>query len=149
MDSSSEKFASATSESAAPAPQFTMAALMLVVTVVAVLVAVLRLIGPEGEPLMMFVLGALPTMAVWTAGIVLALRRWHLHPRVSLYALVAMVLLVMLRIFGGLITPWLFSFARAQSVPPQDLMALYSFFSSCIAAVAFGLLLLAIFGRRH
>src|SRR5687767_6156293 len=102
MDSfSSEKIASGTSGGTAatsPAPQFTMAALMLVVTIVAVLVAVLRLIGPQGEPLMMFILGSLPIMLVCTVGIALAIYRWPKHPSVSLCTLIALALLIGLRI---------------------------------------------------
>lgn len=93
----------------------------------------------------------LPLLLVYIAGLVLAVARWQQHRRVSLIALIAIALLLFDLIVGtftAILPTVLLSRYDWSASQIGTVFAVSGIIRSVIVAVAFGLLLWAIFGWR-
>jgi hypothetical protein len=100
--------------------------------------------------LLVFYLPSFPMYIAWLVGGVLALVRWHRHPKVSAVMAVATVLFVF-QSLAGLATFWLirnqasFGWGAGQLVYALGAMNIAR---SVVAALAYALLLVAVYGWR-
>ncbi len=93
----------------------------------------------------------LPLLLVWLVGIILALFFWRQHPRVSLLALIAISLLFVEDIASTFLNMWLPLTLRNGGLGIGRLNLLLPIIGvgeSVVRAIAWGLLLAAIFGWR-
>jgi hypothetical protein len=93
----------------------------------------------------------LPLLLVWLVGIVLAVTRWQRHPKVSLLALIALVLALLETILNGLLSVWLPMMLTEQGMDSMQIgtvFGVWRFISSIVGAVIWGLVLAAIFRWR-
>jgi hypothetical protein len=94
----------------------------------------------------------LPEFLVWLAGIWLALLHWRRNARAALLALLAFLLLVTLRLVGGYLDSQLPALLAGAGLTTGDLglaVTLSACARSGIAALAWGLVLMALFGGRR
>ncbi len=92
-----------------------------------------------------------PVYALWLAGIVLSLLFWRRHPRTSVFALAAFTILLLTGIVSQFLTTWLPMDARATGGPVVRVaiaITIISVVHTLLDAVAFGLILAAIFSGR-
>jgi hypothetical protein len=89
----------------------------------------------------------LPCLAVWLIGAAICLARWRRHPTVSLLALVALIL------FGlSSIVVYTSFFWMPAHFDPGEMnfyLTMFGLLESSINAIAFALLLIAVFGWRN
>jgi hypothetical protein len=93
----------------------------------------------------------LPLLLVWLVGIVLAVTRWQRHPKVSLLALIALVLALLETILNGFLSMWIPVMFTEQGMTPAQIgtaFAVWRFIASIMGAVVWGLVLVAIFRWR-
>jgi hypothetical protein len=94
----------------------------------------------------------LPETLLWAAGLLLALLHWRRNPRIALLALMAFILLLTLQLVGGYLDTQLPVLLSAPGGLAAGNPGMALTFSACgqslIAAVAWGLILLALFGGR-
>ena len=90
-----------------------------------------------------------PVMLVWVGGIVFAMTRWRRHPMVSLLTVVALLGLLLTTIAAVCISAWL---PRLMGeLDPERAETIYHMFwafVSALRAVAWGAILVALFGWR-
>jgi hypothetical protein len=92
-----------------------------------------------------------PIIIAWAIGIVLALARWKRHPRVSLFALVAFVVMIVTTIITSVLYIWLPMTIRNSGwsvAQISTILAGVGIVSTVIQAVAWAMVLWAIFGWR-
>jgi len=95
----------------------------------------------------MSIVSQLPELLVWFIGLVLALINWRRTPRAAPLLLLAMVILITLRLVADYVTgllPLLLGGAQLSAA-----LTLSNFAQSAIAAVAWGMVLVAVFGGRR
>lgn len=95
---------------------------------------------------------AIPLIAVYVVGLIIAIARWRQHPRVSQLATVALVMLLVERLIGVLMTTMLPLLISRNGMSISDVTGLYAVYgvlSALFTAVAFGILLWALFGWRR
>jgi hypothetical protein len=93
----------------------------------------------------------LPLLLVWLVGIVLAVARWQRHPKVSLLALIALVLALLETILNGFLSVWIPVMLTEQGMTSMQIgtaFAIWRFVASLVGAVIWGLVLAAIFRWR-
>ena len=93
----------------------------------------------------------LPVILIWLVGIVLAVTRWQRHPKVSLLALIALVLALLETIVNGFLSVWIPVMLTEQGVSTAQMgtvFGIWRFISSIVGAVIWGLVLAAIFRWR-
>ncbi len=95
----------------------------------------------------MTIVSQLPELMVWFAGLVLALMNWRRTPRAAPLLLLAMVTLITLRLVTGYVNGLLPALMSGPQL--SDALALSNFAQSAIAAVAWGMVLVAVFGGRQ
>ena len=91
-----------------------------------------------------------PLYLVWLAGIVFAISRWRRHPTVSLLTLVALAVLLLSSVLGVFVFTWLPQFLSDHGWA-DAIEAIYSLVAivlNGVQAIAWGMLLLALFGWR-
>lgn len=107
----------------------------------------MRLIGPALAQLMV-------QLPIWTAlivGLVIALVTWRRHPRVSLLSSIALTIFLLQTLLGALINVALPQIIASSGLGTSQLsgfLTIYGTGQSLISAVAWGLLLWAMFGAR-
>lgn len=93
-------------------------------------------------------IGYLPSIIIYLAGIGIAIYRWRFHPEVSAFAAIGCALHLVSGLFWS-------AFTFLQQVDPAaaDAMlaslAMYSAISSLLSAVGTALILVAVFGWRY
>ncbi len=93
----------------------------------------------------------LPVLIVWLVGIVFALVRWPRHPRVSLMAMVAILLALVASVGGQWLNVWvplLLQAWRMNVVTIQGVQAVLAGLMGLVLAASWAVLLLAMFGWR-
>lgn len=93
-------------------------------------------------------LGQLPIYLIWLAGIVLSVMYRRKYPKVSLLAGIAFVVLLISSLISNYLAMWL-PFVLIGSPNRSTILAINALVQSLIQAVAWGLVLVAIFGRRR
>lgn len=94
----------------------------------------------------------IPIFVILIVGIVLAISRWERHPQVSLLALIGLGILLLQRLVGGFLNVWLpmRMTTGTMSVTSMGwLMSARNLISALLAAVAYGLIVTAIFRGRN
>ena len=94
----------------------------------------------------------LPVILVWIVGVILALFYRKRYPKISLRALAAIVIVFVSSAAGGILSLYLALTSQAQrwSANQTSLVSTAgAIVQSLIAAVAWGLVLAAIFGERN
>ncbi|MBE7551296.1 MAG: hypothetical protein HS126_09515 [Anaerolineales bacterium] len=89
-----------------------------------------------------------PVLLVWVGGLFLALTRWEQHPRTSLFALIAIVLEVVALLSSLFFVTWLIPLLYQQGWEATNIsmaVAGSTFFHAILSAVAWGLLIYAVF----
>jgi hypothetical protein len=99
-------------------------------------------------PALWSMIGYLPSILVYLAGIGIAIYRWRLHPEVSAFAAIGCGL----HLVSGLF--WAgYTFLRQVDAAAADTMvaslAMYSTISTLLSAVGTALILTAVFGWRY
>jgi len=91
-----------------------------------------------------------PILLVWLAGFVVALLRWRRHPTVSLLTVIAIVVYFVAAFSGTVASQWLFVATRnlGWAVPSWLVTSIAGFVLALLKALAWGLLLAAVFGWR-
>src|SRR5262249_12834720 len=92
-----------------------------------------------------------PVLVVDLVGVILALVRWRRHPRVSLLTLLAIGLFVSVGVGGSFVFAWLPDHLKQRGWTFEEIIVLYpvmNLIGSALGAVAYGLLLGAIFAGR-
>ena len=92
-----------------------------------------------------------PLLLVWVGGLFLALTRWEQHPRTSLFTLIAIILEVVALVSSLLLVTWLVPWLFQQGWGMTNIrlaLAASTFFHAILSAVAWGLLIYAIFYGR-
>lgn len=106
----------------------------------------------EAAPaLLSSLLTSVPSLVVDVALIALAVSRWGRHPRVSMLAATAGVVLLVLDVVGRAFFALLPAWASQQGRPVSELGAIYAavgLVSSALHAVAMGVLVAAVFTER-
>jgi uncharacterized membrane protein len=100
------------------------------------------------------ILGLLVTQApvylMWLIGIVLAIIYYRRRPAAAMFTLIAMVILLMTSVFGSILNAWLPLAWHTRGLPIGQVglvQGVLSLTRSLLNAVAFALLLAAIFSR--
>jgi MFS family permease len=91
----------------------------------------------------------LPVLLVLIAGLFLTLKRWEQHPRALRLIALGLGIMLVGSIVGNLVSVWLPSTFAQQGLFTQEIavrMVLVGFAFSLLYAVAWGMILLAIFG---
>jgi hypothetical protein len=95
----------------------------------------------------------LPLYFLWLLGIILALIRWRRHPTVSLVAALACVILILNTMSSTVVYAWLpgYLFQGGDLTPQQgaNIMMVVEVFFNLVSAVAWALILVAIFAERN
>jgi hypothetical protein len=95
----------------------------------------------------------LPLYLLWMVGIILALVRWQRHPKVSILAGLAFLILIVNGMASTMTMAWLPGYLQsAQNYSAEQLAQVLSVvrvFFNLISAVAWSLILVAIFGERN
>lgn len=93
----------------------------------------------------------IPIYIAWLVGVILAVVNWKKHAKVSLLAVIAMVLLFIQSVAGSVLSVWLPMNLMKQGVPSARigmLMAINSAVGMLIHLIVWVLILIAIFGWR-
>jgi hypothetical protein len=93
----------------------------------------------------------IPLFLVWMVGIVLAVTRWQRHPKVSLLALIALVLALLnstVNGFLGALAPVMLTEQGMTATQIGIIFTIWSFIASIVGTVIWGLVLAAIFRWR-
>ncbi|HEY5574500.1 MAG TPA: hypothetical protein VIK64_15875 [Anaerolineales bacterium] len=93
----------------------------------------------------------LPLYLVWLAGFALAIAYWRRHPRVAQLTIGAMVIFFVTSLAGTALSRWLPFALQARGLATSQLglvTIIISVIQTLLNAVAFALLLAAIFGWR-
>ncbi len=93
----------------------------------------------------------LPVLIVWLVGGVLALVHWRRHPRVSLLALIALGVFFIQMLVGTYLSIWLPMTLVRQGMSAAQMgliMMARGVVQSLVSAVAWALLIAAVFGWR-
>lgn len=93
----------------------------------------------------------LPLILVWLVGIVLAVTRWQRHPKVSMLALIALILTLLETIVSNFLSIWLPIMLTEQGTSATQIGTIFGvwrFIASLVGAVIWGLVLAAIFRWR-
>jgi hypothetical protein len=93
-----------------------------------------------------------PVFIVWIVGIVLSMATWRKHPQVSLLALVGFVIQLFQSSAGILFYYWLSTQSGVFGMSSQQFGMVFSivnFAQICLSAVAWALILFAIFRWRN
>ena len=94
----------------------------------------------------------LPPILVEVAGLIVALVWWRRHPSVSLTFLLSVGLLILTNIVGAFLFAWLPTYLRYQqgwtAAATSHVLTIINVGRSSVAAVAWILLLCAVFGGR-
>ena len=99
-----------------------------------------------------YLINQLPVILVWIVGVILALFHWKRYPRVSLMALAAIVIFFLNSAAGAFLSLYLPLTLRERGWSTSQMSLVYTanaIVQSLIAAVAWGLVLAAIFGERN
>ncbi len=91
-----------------------------------------------------------PVLVIWLVGIVLALGSLERQPRVARLVLISLAILVIQNVIWTPLSTWLPQALLLQDVSPGQMAVYFSaigLFNSLIAAVAWALLLVALFRR--
>jgi hypothetical protein len=92
-----------------------------------------------------------PILLVWLAGFILAAVHWRRHPRVSLLTVIALAIFLVETLVNTYLNLWLplmLSERGVAAVQIGQLFAAKGILTSIIGAVAWGLLIAAIFSGR-
>jgi hypothetical protein len=93
----------------------------------------------------------IPVIIVWVIGIALALSRWKRHPKVSLFAIIAFVVMIGSSVIFRVISAMGPMMMAQSGWAPSEMgpvFAVIGIVSTLITAVAWALILCAIFGWR-
>lgn len=93
-----------------------------------------------------------PVWLAWLAGLIVAVRFWRQHPRVSLVTVIALVLLLVLSVISTFVSLWLPLTLVKQGVASTmvgTILGSINFVIRLLEGVAWGLILIAIFGWRQ
>jgi hypothetical protein len=95
----------------------------------------------------------LPLYFLWLLGIILAMIRLRRHPRVSVLAALAFVILILNSMTSSLVTTWLPGYLlKAQNFSAEqvgNVLLMVGVFFNLVSAAAWALVLVAIFAERH
>jgi hypothetical protein len=95
----------------------------------------------------------LPLYLLWMVGIILALVRWQRHPKVSILAGLAFLILIVNGMASTMTMAWLPGYLQsAQNYSAEQLgqvLSVVRVFFNLVSAVAWSLILVAIFGERN
>ena len=94
---------------------------------------------------------SLPVIIVWVIGIALALSRWRRYPQVSRFALIAFAISIVNMVVNRFLTVWLPMTMRDSGWTTAQIGTMFSaigFITALISAIAWALVLCAIFGWR-
>jgi hypothetical protein len=97
-------------------------------------------------------LAQVPVYLVWLVGIVLAIVHWRRYPQPSLLTLIALVILFLRGLISTFLNTWLPLALHSQGWSVQGtstFLLAHHIVSTLVAAVAYGLLLAAVFGWRR
>lgn len=111
----------------------------------------LSLNNPVTYAIAINLLAQLPTLVVYLIGMVLAIRRWQRHPRISGLMLAAMLMLLTSTIFYTFFYLWLPYSPYWQTRSPAGWTSLYFVMTtvrSVVVALGMGLWLFAVFAMR-
>jgi hypothetical protein len=103
-------------------------------------------------PLLASLLLQSPILLVWLAGFILAVVYWRRHPRVSLFTVIALVIFLVETLVDSYLNLWLPLMLSERGMGAVQLGQFYmikGFVSAIIGAVAWGLLVAAIFSERR
>jgi hypothetical protein len=92
-----------------------------------------------------------PLLLVWVGGLFLALTRWERHPRTSLFIVIAIVLEVVALGSSLFFVTWLIPLLYEQGWGTTNMglaVAGSTFFHALLSAIAWGLLIYAVFYGR-
>ena len=93
-----------------------------------------------------------PILLVWLAGFILAIAYWRRHPRVSLLTVIALVIFLLESVVSTYLNLWLpllLSKRGIATLQMGQILVIKGIVASIILAVAWGLLIAAIFGGRQ
>lgn len=93
-------------------------------------------------------LGALPLYVAWLAGLVAAVVTWRRHPTVSLLTSVSLVVMLVLTFASRLLNVWVVRLGAQAGWSAHEIglfLGVYGFVSALIEAVAWGLVIAAVF----
>jgi hypothetical protein len=93
----------------------------------------------------------LPSLVVWIVGIAFAIIYWRKHPQISALALIGIALLALVTIVGTIVSLWLPSVLFERGLRAEEIgwaFSLIGIVQSLIGAVAWALILLAVFKER-
>jgi hypothetical protein len=102
-------------------------------------------------PFLAQLLVQVPVYLVWLAGIVLAINYRHRYPRASLFTLIALLIFFVRSIIGTFLSIWLPLMLHSRGLNASGIGVLLlgnNVISALVAALAWGLLIAAIFSRR-
>ncbi len=92
-----------------------------------------------------------PVFLVWLAGLVWAIMRWQQHPHVSLFALIGLAILLLDSSIGLVLNvqlPQFFSEWGWSAAEIGRFFMIKGFIQAMLAAIGYGLWLIALFGWR-
>ena len=93
-----------------------------------------------------------PILLVWLAGFILAVVYWRRHPRASLFTVIALVIFVVETLVDSYLNLWLPLMLSEQNMGAIQIGQIYivkGILTAIIGAVAWGLLVAAIFSGRR
>ena len=93
-----------------------------------------------------------PILLVWLAGFILAIAYWRRHPRASLLTVIALVIFLLESVVNTYLNLWLPLMLSERGIATfqmSQILVVKGIVTSIILAVAWGLLIAAIFGGRQ
>jgi hypothetical protein len=102
-------------------------------------------------PTLVSYLGLFPTLLVWLTGFILASVYWRRHPRVSLLTVISLAIFLVEALVSTYLNLWLPLILSEHSIETTQIgliFAIKGIVTSIILAVAWGMLVAAIFGER-
>lgn len=94
----------------------------------------------------------LPVILVWLAGFIFAVTRWQRHPKSSLFLTLALLILAGLMLFNSILGIALPQYMMQQDIPASQMGIVFtarSILSAIVSAIAWILVLLAVFSERE
>ncbi len=101
--------------------------------------------------LAVYLLGSIAYIIVYVIGIVIALRRWQQHPKVSKWAFIGFTLLLQNSLFGIAFKLWAFQVHEQDMtlIQVEMLEVIYGIVQQILVVIGYAYLIAAIFGYRN